>query len=284
MMDPSTGTGFSNSTAGQSKLENILAGLIFAVLLAAPLHADWRDSLTPDEAGTFPPVRPFEAEFRIGWTDIEAARARVKVSDDGGTIRLDAAGATSGLARALWQLDASIESSTAREGFRTIYTVMKENYAARLVMTQIVARPDGIWRLRENFPEGENPARWKRLKIAPARDIFSGALFFRSQALAPGESVSAIIFPGDTPFFVELKVAGTGPLTIAGAARDAIRIDLSLQKINVKNDFRLEPQGKFRSGTVWVSNDADRIPLRVELDLFIGYVFAELESVWFPPR
>ncbi|MEI6278357.1 MAG: DUF3108 domain-containing protein [Verrucomicrobiae bacterium] len=256
-------------------------GLCLAASLTL-LHADWRDSLTRDEPGKFPMLRPFEAEFRLGWTDIDAGRARVKVTgNDGGVIRLDATGATTGLARVLWQLDASLESTTARNGLRTIYTVEKENYADRSITTQIVARPDGIWRLRENFPEGENPARWKRIKISPLRDIFSGVLFLRSQPLVPGESVSAVIFPGDCPFFVEIKVAGTGPLTVAGTTRDTIRLELKIQKINLKKDFRLEPHGKFHSGTVWLSNDDDRIPLRVELDIFIGYVFAELDSITF---
>jgi hypothetical protein len=263
----------------------IFAAALFAAATLAAAGPDWRTSLTPDEVGKFPSVRPLGAAYRIGWTDIEAGRARVKISDGGaGTIRLDAAGNTTGLARVLWQIDATLQSTTARDGLRTIYTVQTETYAARSILTQIVARPDGIWRLRENFPPGENPARWKLLKISPARDLFSGLLFLRSQRLAVGDAASAIIFPGDSPFLVDLKVLSTGPLTVAGAKWDAIRLEIRLRRINLKKDFRLEPHGKFRNGTVWLSNDSDRIPLRVELELFIGYVFAELESVTFPPR
>jgi hypothetical protein len=184
----------------------------------------------------------------------------------------------------LWQLDGSLKGTTARSGLRTISSEMKESYATRTIDTQIVARPDGIWRIRESNPPGENAARWKRVKIAPLRDLFSGLLFLRSQHLTPGQSVSTIIFPGDAPFLVELKTLGTGPLTIAGTAHDTIRLDMNIQRINLKKDDCLEPQKKFRKGTVWLSNDEDRIPLRVELELFIGYVFAELESVSFNPR
>ena len=35
---------------------------------------------------------------------------------------------------------------------------------------------------------------------------------------------------------------------------------------------------KFRSGTLWLSNDPDRILLRAEVQVFVGYVFAELAS------
>jgi hypothetical protein len=35
----------------------------------------------------------------------------------------------------------------------------------------------------------------------------------------------------------------------------------------------------FKDGRGWLSDDAKRIPLRIEADIFIGYVFGELESV-----
>ena len=255
---------------------------VIALFSIGSLHADWRSSLTPDAAGPFQAVRPFEAEFRIGWTDIEAARARVKISDEGSDVlHLNASGATNGLARVLWQLDASLDSTTSRNGFRTIYSIQKELYSGRSIITQIVARPDGLWRFRENTPAGENAARWKKIKIAPLRDLFSGMLFIRSQNLRPGESVSTIIFPGDSPFLVEMKSVGIERITVAGAARDAIKLDIRIRRINLKRDDRLEEHGKFRSGTVWLSDDADRVPLRAEVDIFIGYVFAELESIVF---
>jgi len=177
-----------------------------------------------------------------------------------------------------------MDSRSAADGLKTIYTDQKERYLNRSILTQIVARPDGIWRIRENVPAGENAARWKRIKIAPLRDLFSGMLFIRSQALSPGDRVATIIFPGDSPYFVEIQVAGTGPIQVAGARRDAIRLELQIRRINLKEGDRLEPHGKFRSGTVWLSNDADRIPLRAEMNIFIGYVFAELDSIRFDIR
>ena len=250
-------------------------------ILTGRLQADWRDSLTPDTPGSFSPVRPFEAEFRIGWTDIEAAHAHARITSDGqGIARFTGTCATSGLARSLWQLDGSLDSKSALDGFRTIYSIQHEAYAKYSIFTQIVARPDGIWRHSENFPPRGNPARWKLIKLSPLRDLFSGVLFIRSQNLVPGAFVSTIIFPGDCPFLVEIRDVGTCKINVAGAARDAIKLDIHIQRINLKLG-QLEHYGKFQSGTIWLSNDAERIPLRVEINIFVGYVFAELESVVF---
>ena len=258
-----------------------LLALLIGVL-AGPLLADWKNSLTPDTPGSFPPVRPFEAEFRIGWTDIEAARAHAKIAGDGqGIVRFTGTCATSGLARTLWQLDASLDSTSALNGFQTIYSIQNEAYASYSILTQIVSRPDGIWCLHENTPPRGNPARWKRIKISPLRDLFSGVLFIRSQNFVPGAFVSTIIFPGDCPFLVEIREAGTCKINVAGAVRDALKLDLHIQRINLKKGIQLERYGKFHSGTIWLSNDADRIPLRVEINIFVGYVFAELQSIVF---
>lgn len=266
--------------------EALRLGAFFATVFFSlgGLHAGWRDNLTPDVAGPFPAIRPFEAEFRIGWSNIEAARAGVNIGYQGEEVRLAGAGGTNGLARMLWQLDATLDVSASKPNFQTIYSVQMENYANRTINTQIVARPDGIWRLRENFPPGENPARWKKIKISPLRDLFSGMLFIRSRKLEPGETVSTIIFPGDSPFLVEMKSLGAEKITISGSPREALKLDLRIRRINLKKGETLEPHGKFQSGTVWLSNDADRVPLRAEVNIFIGYVFAELESITFKTR
>ena len=247
-----------------------------------PLSADWKDSLTPDTPGPFPHLRPFDAEYRIGWTGIEAARAHVKISGDaGGNARFSGTCATCGLARALWQLDASLNSTSAIDGFKPICSVQNENYESYSILTQIVSRPDGIWCHRENFPPRGNPARWKRIKISPLRDLFSGALFIRSQSLAPGARVSTVIFPGDCPFLVEISDVAACKIKVDGAVRDSLKFDIKLQRINLKLGVRLEKYGKFHSGTIWLSNDADRIPLRVEINVFVGFIFAELQSIRF---
>lgn len=251
--------------------------LFLLALLVCPLHADWRDSLTPENPGPTPEIREFDAEFRFGWSDIEAARANASIRYSGDEVILNAKGGTTGVARLLWQIDAKHHAQTHRKNFRTVWVEQIEKYAKRTVFTQIVARPDGIWRLRETE---KTPSRWKKVKVSPLRDLFSGMLFIRSQRLAPGDRISTIIYPGDNPFLVELQVLGTETLSIAGNPRDAIKLNLRIHRINSKKGI-LEKHGKFRSGTVWLSNDADRVPLRAEVDLFIGYVFGELVSLKF---
>ena len=54
----------------------------------------------------------------------------------------------------------------------------------------------------------------------------------------------------------------------------------------MKKGEALEPHKKFQNGTIWLSDDADRIPLRIEVNIFVGYIFAELDWIKFqdPPK
>ena len=60
--------------------------------------------------------------------------------------------------------------------------------------------------------------------------------------------------------------------------REALRLDIKIQSVNTKKGNALEPHHKFRSGTLWLSNDSTRILLRAEVQIFVGYVFAELAA------
>ena len=254
-----------------------------AIFLAGTVHADWQSTLTPEGPGPFPEVRPFEAVYRFGWSEIEAARASVAVTYDGGEVHLSAKGGTKALARKLYSLDVTHTSRILRAGFLPIEVAQLETYSKQKLKTQIVAKPDGFWVLREPVPAGANPAKWKRIKFAPIRDLVSGMFFIRSQRLEIGDNVSVVIYPDSSPYLVDMKVLGIEKISIGGVPKDTLKLDLRIQRINLKAGGTLEKHNKFQSGKIWLSNDADRIPLRAEVSIFIGYVFGEIVSCKFPP-
>ncbi len=255
-------------------------GTVCLLLLACALTAaEWEKTLSPDKPGPITELRPFRAEFRFGWSDIEAARATVTARYEGDDILVEGTGATEGLARLLWQLDVTHNARTRRPAFLPVETRQIETYANRTIDIHMVGKPDGFWRRRETGnPE---PARWKKIDLTPLRDLVGAMLLIRSQDLAPGQEFTTIVYPGDSPFLVTIKALPPTQISVAGAPRDALPLDLRIRRINLKKDRRLEDHTKFRNGRIWLSNDSDRFPLRAEVSIFIGYVFAELVSLKF---
>jgi Protein of unknown function (DUF3108) len=256
--------------------------MLAAVALSVCQSAEpWSDRIGPETPGPFPLVRPFSGEFRFGWSDIGAASAKARLWYSGDNTIVEVEGGTVGLARTLWQLDARHKAVILTEGLKPVAFEQVEKYANKKVRTQAVFKPDGLWRKRAVTPSPKNVAKWKRIKVEPIRDVISAMLLIRSQALNNGDKIGVAAFPGDAPFLVEVTVAKREQIKIAGALRKTIKLDFQIQRIDLKNKDRLAPHGKFRSGSVWLSDDEDRIPLRAEVYIFIGYVFGELVSLRF---
>jgi len=258
---------------------------LVAMLAASALQAEvpWAGTLTPERQGAFPPLKPFTGEFRFGWSNIEAASAKGTFTRSGDKMLVDVSGGTTGLARTLWQLDAVHHAEMYFPQLKPIGFQQTETYAKRTVKMRAEYRPDGLWRLRMVRP-GPGGEKWKKIKFGPVYDMITGMLFIRSQPLADKDKVRLIVFPGDTPFLTDISVVGRETLTIGGKAIPAIKLDFRpqrIEKVKGKNEYTLEPHKKFNRGTVWISDDENRIPLRAEVYIFIGYVFAEVKSITF---
>ena len=262
------------------KLALAVISLAAALLSVCESAEPWSDRIHPAVPGPFPLVRPFSGEFRFGWSDIGAASAKARLWYSGDSIFVQIEGRTDGLARALWQLDARHKAVILKEGLKPVAFEQLEKYAKKRVRTEAVFKPDGLWRIRAVTPGPKDVAKWKRIKVEPVRDIISAMLFIRSQVLNDGDTIGVVAFPGDAPFLVEVTVARHERIRISGVSRKAIKLDFEIQRIEEKK-HRLAPHGKFRSGSVWLSDDENRIPLRAEVDVFIGYVFGELASLRF---
>jgi len=76
-----------------------------------------------------------------------------------------------------------------------------------------------------------------------------------------------------------LTVVGREKISVRAGTYNAIKLDLKLKRIG--KHLELEPHKKFRRASIWVSDDAERLLLRIEAQIFVGTVFADLQSVHF---
>lgn len=271
---------------GVTALWRLPALLALLAIFTAPSLRAWQETLTPDRPGPFPEVAPFAAIFKIGWSEIEAARAHAAITYDGSQVALAAGGGTEGFARSLYPLDALFLGTVDRPTLHTLRSDQVESYASRSLTTIVTGSNGALQTLSIPLPAGQKPPKWKNVKVKPVRDFFAGMLFIRSQPLAKGETVRLLMFPGGSPFLVEIESVGTRQIDLDNGPRDALQLDLKIQRVNTKKGNTLEPHPKFRSGKIWLSNDAERIPLRAEVEIFIGYVFAEIvdyQKIGSPP-
>ena len=88
-----------------------------------------------------------------------------------------------------------------------------------------------------------------------------------------------VVYPATSAYLCTITPAGRDRIEVPTGKYEAIKLDLQLSKIGRQRE--LLPHKKFRRATVWLSDDANRLVLRIEAKIFAGTVFAELQSVQF---
>jgi hypothetical protein len=256
-------------TAGWCRLFALL--LLLAATVAA--RADWQDELTGPEPGEFPPLRSITLEYECGWAGLTAGRVSVEFSRMDDMCVLDATAATTGLARVLWRMDATHEARGHLLTLRPESVRQKEFYHYQTIRTDLDFDEDGVDRFRESTQD-QKPARRKRYDYPDLFDLQTALLFVRSQKLDTGDVYRLVVYPATAPYLATVTVLGREKIKVKTGSYPAIKIDLQLEKVT--DDMKLVPHGKFKHGTGWLSDDADRIPLRLNAQLFVGTVWAEL--------
>ena len=276
---------YSKSYQGRN-LRFLLALACLAAIVPSQLIAQvkgpWSHELTPAPDKPFPDIRSFKATFRFGWSDIfDSARASAEFTKSAdGKYSIHASGQTIGLVRHLWKMNATHDAVGMLLQSIPLSMHQMETYAKKTIETKAYFQPDFSWSLRDAAPSTD-PHKWRKIKVTNLRDLTSAMLFVRSQPLNVGDEIVFTAFPGDSAYLARVHVASRETFLLNGESRKALRLTLDIKKINLQGPSKGEllPHSKFHSGTIWISDDADRMPIRAEVDIFVGYIHGQLESI-----
>jgi hypothetical protein len=253
--------------------------LLSSLAVAALAHgADWRGQVNT-RVGKHPLPRRLTAHYDFGWSGLIAADATAHFTSSKGRAQLELVARTTGLARALWRMDTRGVSTVNTKTLHPIQLKQLETYAKKSIATTVEFTPKGPTRLRVITPPDPEPPKPKTFKVGDAHDLHSAFLFARSQPLLKADVIRICVFPGSSPYLAEITVGEREKLRAAGKEWASIPCDIKLQEI--EKDNTLAPYPKFKRAKVWLSDDADRLLLRIEADIFVGSIFAEMRDVQF---
>ena len=240
----------------------------------------WQATLTTSGPGSFPPPRPLRATYRFAWSGFSAASADVNWNQTSSD-RLQLAGTaqTTGLVRALWKLDVKYTSLVEGKTLRPISVNQLENIRSKKIVTDLTFDARGVTSRRTSGRDAKAGQKEKRFDFANLFDLQSSLLYVRSQPLENQNALQLVVYPATSAYLATIKVIGREKVSVRAGNYKAIKLDLQLHRIGKNGE--LEPHRKFRRATVWFSDDADRMILRIEAQIFVGTVSAELQSVRF---
>ena len=193
--------------------------------------------------------------------------------------QLEGTGRTTGFVRALWKLDVMQRAIANSQTLTPIETQQTESYRSKKIATHLTFTDDGVTRARTEGEGADAKKTTRNYGFPNLFDLYSAALYLRSQPLKEGGVYRLAVYPATNAYVAIIKVTGREKTSVRAGTYNAIKLDLQLKRIG--KHLELEPHKKFRRATIWVSDDAERLVLRVEAQIFVGTVFAELQSVRF---
>ena len=247
---------------------------------ASPAPA-WLAGVDAGIAGSFPLTRPYDATYRLSWAGVNAARAQVNVSIPAGTqLQTRLTASSTGMARTLYQMDATHTAVADARTLHPLWFETVEKLAHKQARARVDFSPDFATRTTEDSTKpGEVKSR--QIHYAGMFDMHAAVLFLRSLPLTAGDTRSLIVMTGGAPYLATIKVVGRGSVSVPAGEFPAIELELALRRINKHGE--LEPHKGFKSAHAWLSDDANRLLVKIDAQVFVGAVSLELEKVTFAP-
>lgn len=244
--------------------------------------ADWLGDVAKTPTGNFGEIRPVKLTYFLTWKrTIKAATAEIIIDrspDHPGLILGTARGRSSGLAATLYPYHFLCHSKLDSDSLKPLSFRMEESTRRNRHLYQVDFRSDALMTRKQSTSKKTNESS-ERLKAfqfgeKTVQDCFSVLLSGRRFPLTHNQEVTIIANPIDRPYLIRFTVLGRENRRLKGNNYRTIKLGLFIGRIN--DDATIKPFDKVSDATLWIIDDAERIPLELTADLFVGHFSAFL--------
>jgi hypothetical protein len=257
--------------------------ILLSLLLVFPAKAApaWQAELTSPAPGPFPRLAPTVLDLQVSWNGmINAGLIRMEFAPPAAkkpdSLVIRSTSSSHGTASMLFPYQSNFWSELNPATLRPRYFHAVEADKKETATTTVRYFPDRV-ESRETIKISKTGATKQTDRIfrfAPVFDIFSAMLHVRSQKLDAGDRITLVIHPFDNPYLLRVTVQGRE----IHNGRNTIRLTMGMHKIDRKT-LELLPYKKLKKdATLWLSDDADRVPVELRATAFIGDVRAILTA------
>lgn len=248
------------------------AALLLA--LSLPVLADWKADVTPATLGPHPKLAPQEFDYRLSWNGmVDAGKLTFTFGKPDPKFPSDYVsrvnGGSSGIASKLYDykiaMISRLDPATLKpRAFVGVQDEGKEVVTTRSTWAGTQVSTEHVTKVAKTGAESKLDSKFV---FTPVHDVVSAMLHVRSYKLANGDKLVLPLMPFNRPYLMRIEVLGREKFE----NRDTIKLSVALQKIEPKTKTLL-PYKKMKSSTLWLSDDANRIPVELRSEVFIGDV------------
>ncbi|MEP2776240.1 MAG: DUF3108 domain-containing protein [Luteolibacter sp.] len=240
----------------------------------------WEAQLTSGKPGNHPEIPSSTLDFTMSWKGmVKAGICRIEFAPPGvskpGAMVIKSSASSEGAAAALFHYKHSYWSEVNSSSLTSRYFKSEDENGKESVLTTN-RYSSGKVSVNEVTTDSKTGAVQTQVFNFPhtSRDIFSAILFIRSQSLAVGEEHTTLLLPFTSPYLLKVRCEAKEQ----HMGKDALRLSFAMTKID-KDTGELKSYKKLKKPvTLWLSDDADRVPLEIRAAVYIGDVRAVLTN------
>ncbi|MGJ8632451.1 MAG: DUF3108 domain-containing protein [Luteolibacter sp.] len=250
-------------------------------LLSLPVSAApaWEAEISKLKTGSHPPIPSSTLDFKLSWKGmLKAGTLRMEFSPPDvkkpGSFVIKSSASSIGVASSLFPYSHSYWSEIDPKSLDSKYFNSTETGKEESVETTN-RYSSSQTRVTEKTTDLKTKAISNQAFVfghGQAHDLFSAILKIRSQRLAPGDEYTLLLLPFTSPYLLKVKVESKEK----HMGRDTLRMSFAMQKIDRKSGALRTYKKLKRPVTLWLTDDADRIPLELRAEVYIGDVRAVL--------
>lgn len=256
-----------------------LITLLFSsvTLAQVPAGTAWKASVTRSPAGAFPLLTPCRIEYDLSWNNlVSAGSAMIRFQNAGDAWIARAEAGTNGLARGLWKYDCTMASVLDAATLRSRYMEHSETDSAETISYRVAFGQKDVRTAAKVSPKGATSTIKNTVcPYGPIDDIQAAILYVRSQPLTTGQVITRVIQPFDRPYLATFTVMAREKRKVSGTDYPTIRLDVKIRKLHATK-LELSSYKKMKTATIWVSDDAWRVPVEMHASIWVGFVSATL--------
>ena len=239
----------------------------------------WQAQLSPSRMGKHPRLAPVELHYSLTWKGlVDAGEVTLVFGPRGvnkpGMFVVNTSAHSKGTASRLFPYSHHFWAELHHDTLRPrLFVAEESDRKERSKTTNRYAAGGGGCAETPPPPHGRPPpSRARAFEFKDVHDLFSAMLLVRSRDLSNGERISLVVMPFMSPYLLQVETLGRE----IHHGRPAIKLSVGMRKIDTATR-ELRPYKKLnRSATLWLSDDAQRVPLELRADVFIGDVRAVL--------
>ena len=257
----------------------VIATLALSATTALSAPA-WTTQLTSGKAGTHPEMPSCTLDYSMSWKGmVRAGTCRMEFAPPGesksGAMVIKSSASSQGAANALFPYKHNFWSEVSDSTLQSRYFKATDEDGKKKCVTtnRYSSGKVSVNEVATKFKSGTVETTSFTFPHT-SRDIFSAILFIRSQKLAVGEEHTTLLLPFTSPYLLKVRCEAKEK----HMGKDSLRLSFAMTKID-EDTGELKRYKKLKKPvTLWLSDDADRIPLEIRAAIYIGDVRAVLTS------